>query len=156
MCLCDSIRSPRSHLKQPFLTFTTLLYIPLSLFISILLIAGRLVSAQQVDSIYFHLYTDSLKKGRHNYINVDGKLANGRWLPLTEKEVIFSADKGKFEGNDLVLPAVMTEEKVTVTAVLRSKPEMKIVRTIWIKTLPEPDKLPEHQDELPTKRNKHT
>lgn len=125
---------------------------PRFLFITILVLAGRLVSAQQVDSIYFHLYTDSLKKGRHNYINVDGKLANGRWLPLTDKEVLFSADKGKFEGNDLILPAVMTEEKVTVTAVLRSKPEMKIERTIWIKTIPEPDRLPEQQDVLPTKR----
>ena len=41
--------------------------------------------AQKVDSIYFNLYTDSLKKQVHNYINVDGKFSNGSWLPLTEK-----------------------------------------------------------------------
>ncbi len=40
------------------------------------------VKAQNIDSIYFHLYTDSLKKEVHNYINVDGLLQNGRYLPL--------------------------------------------------------------------------
>ena len=37
-----------------------------------LLITASSVNAQKVDSIYFHLYTDSLKKGTYNYINVDG------------------------------------------------------------------------------------
>ena len=46
--------------------------------------------AQKVDSIYFNLYTDSLKKDQHNYINVDGKLSNGRWMPLSAKEIEFS------------------------------------------------------------------
>ena len=55
--------------------------------------------AQKVDSIFFHLYTDSLKKGTYNYINVDGKLDNGRWLPLTAKEIDFTATAGNFEGN---------------------------------------------------------
>ena len=41
------------------------------------------VFSQKIDSISFHLYTDSLKKGQHNYINVDGKLSNGQWQPLT-------------------------------------------------------------------------
>ena len=123
-----------------------------SLFIFILMLAGRLVAAQQVDSICFHLYTDSLKKGRHNYINVDGKLSNGRWLPMTDKQILFSADQGKFEGNDLVLPADLNVVKVTVTAVLRNNAVVRIERTIWIKTIPEPDRLPEQQDVLPTKR----
>ena len=48
-----------------------------------------LANAQKVDSIFFHLYTDSLKKGTHNYINVDGKLSNSRWHPFTEKEIKF-------------------------------------------------------------------
>ena len=43
--------------------------------------------AQKVDSIYFNLYTDSLKKGQHNYINIDGKMSNGRWLTMTAREI---------------------------------------------------------------------
>jgi hypothetical protein len=72
------------------------------LLVMLLLISGSMAAhAQQVDSIYFHLYTDSLKKGVHNYINVDGKLSNGHWLPLTNKEIEFSSSTGKFEGNSL-------------------------------------------------------
>src|SRR5438046_4264875 len=100
------------------------------------------IFAQKVDSIYFHLYTDSLKKGRHNYINVDGKLSNGQWLPLTSKEIQFTATAGSFEGNDLILPQLMTGEKVTVKAVLKTNPAIWKEVTIWIKTVPEPEKLP--------------
>ena len=39
---------------------------------------SNFLKAQKVDSIYFHLYTDSLKKGVYNYINVDARLQNGR------------------------------------------------------------------------------
>lgn len=81
--------------------------------------------AQQVDSIFFHLYTDSLKKGVHNYINVDGKLSNGHWLPLTNKEIDFTCTAGKFVGNSLVLDTAYKGEKVTVKAVLKNN------TTIW-------------------------
>jgi hypothetical protein len=96
------------------------------------------VKAQTVDSIYFHLYTDSLKKGTHNYINVDGKLSNGRWQPLSEKEITFSASNYSFSGNELILPAECSVEKVTVKAVLRSNPAVWKEITIWIKQMPDP------------------
>ena len=102
--------------------------------------------AQKVDSIYFHLYTDSLKKGTHNYINVDGKLSNGRWLPLTEKEIKFSSSIGIFEGNDLILPLDPVEEKVTVKAVLKSNAAIWKEVTIWIKKKPDPEKLPTKEE----------
>ena len=54
--------------------------------------------AQKVDSIYFHLYTDSLKKGQHNYINVDGKLSNGSWMPVN-----WSMDTLRVNGNTGIL-----------------------------------------------------
>ena len=101
------------------------------------------------------LYTDSLKKGRHNYINVDGKLSNGQWQPLSSKEIQFSANIGAFEGNDLVLPVDMKPEKVTVKAVLKNNPAVWRETTIWIKTLPEPEKLPTNEDIL-KKPNKKT
>jgi len=102
--------------------------------------------SQKIDSICFHLYTDSLKKGQHNYINVDGKLSNGRWEPLTSKEINFSSSAGKFDGNDLILPADFKEEKVDVKAVLKADPEIWKEVVIWIKIIPDPDHLPTLND----------
>ncbi len=113
--------------------------------------------SQKVDSIYFHLYTDSLKKGQHNYINVDGKLSNGHWLPLTAKEIQFSCSLAGFEGNELVIPENFREEKVTVKAVLKADPAVWIERTIWIKKKPDPA-LPTKDDILngtPPRKNKN-
>jgi hypothetical protein len=113
--------------------------------------------AQKVDSIYFHLYTDSLKKGQHNYINVDGKLSNGRWLPLTAKEILFSCPEAKFEGNELIIPEDFKAEKVTVKAILKSNPLLVIEKTIWIKTKPDDELLPTRDDVMnstPAKKNK--
>jgi len=106
--------------------------------VAIFLFAGILAKAQQVDSIYFHLYTDSLKKGQHNYINVDGKLSNGSWLPLTSKQILFTSSEGTFNGNELFIPDHFKPEKVTVKAVLRSNPAVWKEITIWIKQLPDP------------------
>ncbi|MBN8865800.1 MAG: hypothetical protein J0H92_20675 [Sphingobacteriales bacterium] len=109
----------------------------LALFIG--LMPGQPLKAQQVDSIAFHLYTDSLKKGTHNYINVDGLQSNGRWLPLTDKELEFRSSDCYFLGNNLVIPADFKGKKITITAILRNKTALHIERTIWIKILPDPD-----------------
>ena len=128
------------------------------LLISSFFAPASLLFSQKVDSIYFHLYTDSLKKGQHNYINVDGKLSNGRWLPLTAKEIQFSTDKGLFEGNELFIPPDFTEEKVTVTAFLKNNPSVRIERTIWIKQKPDDEQLPTKEailkDSTPSKNKK--
>ena len=123
----------------------------------LIILAGcsSLLFAQKVDSIYFHLYTDSLKKGQHNYINVDGKLSNGRWLPLTSKDVLFTCPEAKFEGNELIIPTDFKEEKVMVRAALRSNPAVVIERTIWIKKKPDDEWLPTKDDVINgPKRNK--
>lgn len=108
-------------------------------FLLLFVLTGSLspLFAQKVDSIYFHLYTDSLKKGQHNYINVDGKLSNGRWQPLSSKEINFSCPNASFSGNELIIPDDFTAEKVTVKAVLKSNPAIWIEKTIWIKKLPD-------------------
>jgi hypothetical protein len=111
-------------------------------FIMVVIFISIGVFSQKVDSIFFHLYTDSLKKGQHNYINVDGKLSNGHWLPLTSKEIQFSSSAGRFEGNDLVIPTVMVEEKIEVKAILKSDTSMWRDTTIWIKKIPDPEHLP--------------
>jgi len=106
--------------------------------IALLLSASPAVFAQKVDSIYLNLYTDSLKKGQHNYINVDGKLSNGKWMPLTSREIEFSCASAKFEGNELIIPENFKDRSVTVKAVLKSNPSVFLERTIWIKQKPDP------------------
>jgi hypothetical protein len=117
------------------------------------------VFSQKIDSISFHLYTDSLKKGQHNYINIDGKLSNGHWLPLTAKEIQFSSSSGEFEGNDLVLPINFKEEKIQVKARLKNNPAIWKEITIWVKKLPDPVHLPTTEEILkkstPNKKNLH-
>jgi hypothetical protein len=75
--------------------------------------------AQKVDSIYVNLYTDSLKKGTYNYINVDGLLNNGRYLPLDSTHLLFEASAGKFSGNSLWLDRNFAEEKVHIKVTLQ-------------------------------------
>src|SRR5215216_5518447 len=87
--------------------------------------------AQKVDSIYFHLYTDSLKKGTYNYINVDGKLSDGRWLPLTAKEVVFSASAGTFNGNSLFIDSSIKSPFIVIKAALKNNPTVTKEVTIY-------------------------
>jgi hypothetical protein len=125
--------------------------------IIVVLFSATTIFSQKVDSIYFHLYTDSLKKGQHNYINVDGKLSNGRWLPLTAKEVLFSCAEAKFEGNELIIPIDFKEEKITVRAVLKANQLVTIEKTIWIKKKPDDEMLPSKDEAIngtAPKRNK--
>jgi len=91
--------------------------------------------AQQVDSLYFNLYTDSLKKGTYNYINVEGKLSSGRIIPLDSSQVVFTSSTGQFMGNSLWLDPDTRTDKIEVVARLRDNPRKKITVLIYIKRL---------------------
>ncbi len=104
-----------------------------TLLFTVLLSSFLTTTAQKVDSIFFNLYTDSLKKGFYNYINVDGKLADGTWMPLDSSHIKFSSNAGAFYGNDLFLDSSWTEETVRVTAQLRSNPRIKKEVIIYIR-----------------------
>ena len=125
-------------MKKAFLMFITAL-------------CGTAAFSQKIDSIYFNLYTDSLKKGQHNYINVDGKLSNGRWMPLTAKDIEFTCSTARFDGNQLIIPDDFKPLKVTVKAVLKSDPAVYREKTIWIKQLPDPE-LPTEEEILKGKK----
>ncbi len=105
-------------------------------------------SAQKLDSLYFNLYTDSLKKGTHNYINVEGRYSNGRYLPLSEKDIQFTSSDGKFEGNSLYLEPSFSKEKVTVKAVSRQNPRLQQEMDIYIKQASENERLPTVEEVL--------
>lgn len=95
-----------------------------TLILSLLWFAGYKGRAQEIESIMFNLYTDSLKKGFYNYISVDGKFADGRWLPLDSSHLRFTANTGYFKGNDLFIDSSYRYDSVIVKAVLRSNPKV--------------------------------
>lgn len=112
-----------------------------ALLIPVLLFLYNTGFAQKVDSIYFNLYTDSLKKGTYNYINVIGKLSNGNFRPLDSTQLIFTSSYGKFYGNSLWLPFEPTVEKVNITVTARQNPLQILYRTIYIKKKADDEKL---------------
>ncbi|MGE5108790.1 MAG: hypothetical protein ACM3H8_14705 [Sphingobacteriales bacterium] len=99
----------------------------------IIVLTGLLAKSQTIDSLFFNLYTDSLKKGTWNYINVDGKLANGTYLPLTDKHLNFKSSAGNFERNNLWIEKEFKQDSVVVTIILKENPAINKSITIYIK-----------------------
>ena len=93
--------------------------------------------SQKIDSIYVNLYTDSLKKGTYNYINVDGLLSNGSYLPLDSNHLIFSSSYGKFYGNDLWIDSVAYNEPIKIYITLRKDSTVQKHAVMYIKKLEE-------------------
>ncbi len=104
--------------------------------------------AQKIDSIFVNLYTDSLKKGTYNYINVDGLLSNGRYMPLDSTQIIFWASVGKFSGNSLWIDKDFKHEKVFIKVVLRRNPLISKEFTVYIKKKPDDEKLKTNEELL--------
>lgn len=111
--------------------------------------AATAVRAQKIDSIFFNLYTDSLKKGalHFNYINVDGKMSNGSYLPLDTTRIRFTCSVGRMVGNVLQLDSSEQAGFVIVTATLIENPAIFRQVKIYVKKLNESPQL-KTQDEL--------
>lgn len=107
----------------------------------IFILAGSSATAQNIDSIYVNLYTDSLKKGTYNYINIDGRLSNGQYLPLDNSQLTFTASAGEFKGNSLWIDKDFKPDKVTIKVVLKSNPRQHKEFDIYIKQKPDNEKL---------------
>ncbi len=69
-------------------------------------------------------------------------MSNGKWWPLTSKDLNFTTTVGKFEGNDLIIPWEFTGESLQITTTLKSNSTISKSITIWIKKLPDPEVLP--------------
>jgi len=116
----------------------------------VLLFAFSAAKAQKIESIYVNLYTDSLKKGTYNYINIDGRLSNGKYMPLDSTQVIFSSSYGKFYGNSLLIDRDCKEEKVSIKVQMRKDPSLYKEFVIYIKKK-EDGKLPTMDEVLKKK-----
>ncbi|MDB5222267.1 MAG: hypothetical protein JWN83_934 [Chitinophagaceae bacterium] len=110
--------------------------------------------AQKVENIFVNLYTDSLKKGTYNYINVDGLLSNGKYVPLDSNHIIFRATEGKFNGNSLWLDKDFDKESVLIKVELKDNPKMTKEFRMYIKKKPDDEKLPTTEEILKTKSKK--
>lgn len=97
------------------------------------LIATTATSGQVPDSLFFNLYTDSLKIGTFNYINVVGQFKTG-FQPMTEKELIFLADTGRFFGNSLFIDSNFKGDRVRITVSLRADTSKKKELILFVKT----------------------
>jgi len=95
------------------------------------------IFAQDIDGIYVNLYTDSLKRGTYNYINIDGLLNNGRYIPLDSTHLIFSSNAGYFNGNSLWVEPDYRDDKIDIRVTLRSNPVLTKSFSVWIKKLPD-------------------
>lgn len=107
---------------------------------------GSRLCAQDIKEIYVNLYTDSLKKGTYNYINIDGKLANGKYLPLDTNYLVFQSSYCKFYGNSLFIEKDCKVEKIDISVVFKRDPSVKKEFTIWIKTKEDNQVLPSNQE----------
>ncbi len=114
--------------------------------------------AQQIKAISFNLYTDSLKKGVYNYINVDGKDSSGKYLPLTDNDLEFVSNIGRWEGNSLIIDTANKADSVVITASLKAKPLLKKTIVIYIKKKEEGAVLPSESELIDkwTKKKKKT
>ncbi len=109
--------------------------------VSFLLLSGVALKAQSIDTIYINLYTDSLKKGTFNYINVDGRLTNGKYIPLDSTHLIFKSSHGCFKGNSLWLEPDCKEKSVDINITLRNNPAQSHKIVMYVKTKPDDEHL---------------
>lgn len=105
--------------------------------LALFLICTVSATGQQVESIHVNLYTDSLKKGTKNYINIDGKLSNGRYLPLDSSHLVFWSSAGTFTGNNLWIDPDFVPLKVDFKVSLRSNPALFKTFSIYVKQRPD-------------------
>lgn len=124
------------------------------LFIIFSILLCKPLTAQQIDSIYFNLYTDSLKKGTYNYINVDGKLTNGRFIPLDSNYLVFKSSTGIFYGNSLYIDSTCTDSCVTITTYLKNNITLQKTIIIYVKKIYTDATLSTEQDVMDNRRKK--
>ena len=125
-----------------------------AILLALAIFSSLFIKAQKIDSIFVNLYTDSLKKGTYNYINVDGKLSTGNYLPLDSSHLIFWASEGKFSGNNLWIDKDFKYDRVIIKVLLRSNPGLSKEFTMFIKKKPDDAKLPTDEELLNEMQNR--
>ncbi len=93
-------------------------------------------------AIRFNHYADSLKRGIHFYLNVEGIYNSGRIYPLDTSRVRLYADKGKIIGQDLLIPqGDSLTRSISVKAVYRGNSAINAASVVPVKQLPDDESL---------------
>ena len=124
---------------------------------AVVLSISMFAKGQKIEKIFVNLYTDSLKKGTYNYINVDGQLSDGRYLPLDSTHLIFWATDGKFYGNSLWIDKNFKPDRVLIKVVVRGNMQLSKEFTMYVKKKPDDEKLKTEEEllnEMQTKSKK--
>jgi hypothetical protein len=112
---------------------------PLRFFIAVILsLLLTATHAQKLEKLYVNLYTDSLKRGTLNYINIDGLFSNGKFLPLYTVHLKYETSVGAFEGNKLWLPDSITIKDVHIRVHAKQNPQLEARFVVGIKQVPDP------------------
>ena len=122
---------------------------------TLLLFASFHIQAQKIDSIYINLYTDSLKKGTYNYINIDGLYSNGKYLPLDSTDIIFASTHGKFYGNSLWVDKEFKEEKIKIKVMMRTNHVLCKEFVMYIKKKDDNDHLMTNEELIEKMKSDH-
>lgn len=122
---------------------TTTLKVFLPLF---LLLFFNKTNGQQIVDIRFNLYADSVKTTIDNYINVEGLLSSGHYIPLTQKEINFVSDFGKWKGNCLLVDQKDNLDKIKITATLKTNPQLKKSTVVYVQKYDDPGVYMTEQD----------
>ena len=81
-------------------------------------------------------------------------MSNGTYMPLMSDEVIFSSNTGNWEGNSIIIDSAFTNEKVVITAKLKSNPSVVKTVTIYIKKVESQEALKSEKELLEEWRGK--
>lgn len=96
------------------------------------------ISLPKLDSIRFNHYADSLKRGFHYYLNVEGIYSSGKIFPLDTSALNFEVSEGKLLGQDLLINNNETSiQSVNATATYKNDERLKALTTIPVKKLNE-------------------
>ena len=103
----------------------------------LLIFVVQIGKTQSIKSIQVNLYTDSLKKGTYNYINIEGLMSNGNYLPMDSTHLKYLSTGGQFFGNNLWIEPNFSALKVNITVTAISDSTLYKNFDIWIKQLPD-------------------
>ncbi|SEA31322.1 hypothetical protein SAMN05660909_01488 [Chitinophaga terrae (ex Kim and Jung 2007)] len=109
----------------------------------------------QVIGIRFNLYTDSIKRNIHYYLNVEGKFSSGKVYPLDTSALRFAASDGQILGQDLLLPLQDTVKTVTVEAWYKPNSKYYIRAQVPVKQAPDNDSLLTNPNDLFKKKRRN-